>query len=67
MSIALTPPSSTTASSSTRRVTQRSVVAAEWIKFRTVRSNLIALVAAGCVLVVFGMLFSSLAGSDDCP
>lgn len=36
---------------------------AEWIKFRSVRSNLITLVAAGVALVAFGALFSSLAGN----
>jgi hypothetical protein len=41
------------------------VVRAEWIKFRSVRSNVISLVAAGAVLVLFGALFSSLAGSDE--
>lgn len=47
------------------RVTQRSVVRAEWIKFRSVRSNLITLAAAGIVLVALGTLFSSLAGSGE--
>lgn len=46
-------------------VTQRAVNRAEWIKFRSVRSNVIALVAAAIVLVVFGTLFASLAGSDE--
>jgi ABC-2 type transport system permease protein len=48
-----------------RRVTQRSVCRAEWIKFVSVRSNLRALVGAGLVLLVFGTLFASLAGSDE--
>jgi ABC-2 type transport system permease protein len=48
-----------------RRVTQRSVSRAEWIKFTSVRSNVRALVAAGVLLIVFGTLFSSLAGSDE--
>jgi ABC-type transport system involved in multi-copper enzyme maturation permease subunit len=47
------------------RVTARSVVRAEWIKFVSVRSNLVALVAAGAALVFFGTLFSSLAGSGE--
>jgi ABC-2 type transport system permease protein len=46
-------------------VTQYSVARAEWIKFRTVRSNVIALIAAAVVLVVFGTLFASLAGSEE--
>jgi ABC-2 type transport system permease protein len=48
-----------------RRVTQRSVCRAEWIKFVSVRSNVRALIGAGLVLLVFGTLFASLAGSDE--
>lgn len=48
-----------------RRVTQRSVCRAEWIKFVSVRSNVRALVGAGLVLLVFGALFASLAGGDE--
>ena len=47
------------------RVTQGSVVRSEWIKFRSVRSNMITLVAAGVVLVGFGALFASLAGRSN--
>lgn len=47
------------------RVTARSVVRAEWIKFVSVRSNVVSLVAAAAALVLFGTLFSSLAGSDE--
>jgi ABC-type transport system involved in multi-copper enzyme maturation permease subunit len=47
------------------RVTQRTVTRAEWIKFRSVRSNLIALVASGALLVAFGTLFSSIVGSGQ--
>ena len=70
MNAALTSPPSTathaaSAANSERRVTRRAVVVAEWIKFRSVRSNLIALVASGVVLVVFGAMFSSLAGSGE--
>ena len=58
MSVALTSPPSTTTPAAVaaeeRRVTQRSVVIAEWIKFRSVRSNVIALASAGVVLVLFG-------------
>ena len=48
----------------TARVTERSVARSEWIKFRSLRANLIGIVAAGSVLVGLGMLFSSLTGSD---
>lgn len=47
------------------RVTQRSVTKAEWIKFRSVRSNVIGAVAAGLLMIGFGTLFSSLAGSEQ--
>lgn len=49
------------------RVTFRRVVAAEWLKFRTVRSNVIAIGSAAGAAIGFGALFSSLAGSDDGP
>ena len=51
------------------RVTQRRVVRSEWIKFRSVRSNLIGIGAAGAAMVLFGVLFSSLAdsGTDTGP
>jgi ABC-2 type transport system permease protein len=42
-----------------------SFVKAEWIKFRTVRSNIITLLAGGIVLVLIGTMFSSLAGSEE--
>jgi ABC-2 type transport system permease protein len=54
-----------TGTDTTYRVTQRSVVHAEWIKFRSVRSNLATLAAAGIVLVLFGALFSYLAGGGE--
>jgi ABC-2 type transport system permease protein len=54
-----------TSSIRSARVTQRSVVRAEWIKFRSVRSNVITLVAAGVVLIALGTMFSSIAGGED--
>jgi ABC-2 type transport system permease protein len=53
-----------TTGSTTSAATLRTFVKAEWIKFRTVRSNVVALLAAGAVLVLIGTMFSSLAGSD---
>ena len=47
------------------RVTERSVIRAEWIKLRSVRSNIIGLVAAGAVLVALGAMFASVAGSGE--
>jgi ABC-2 type transport system permease protein len=65
---ATTPATSSAPSSSsgstTGNASLKSFVRAEWIKLRSVRSNVVALVAAGAVLVLIGTLFSSLAGSD---
>lgn len=48
-------------------VTQGSVTRSEWLKLRTVRSNLVTIGAAAAVFVALGLLFSSLAGSGDGP
>jgi ABC-type transport system involved in multi-copper enzyme maturation permease subunit len=40
------------------RVTQRRVLASEWVKFRSLRSSYIALAASLVVLVGFGILFA---------
>jgi ABC-2 type transport system permease protein len=62
---ALTSSAITTATSSTTaHASLRSFVKAEWIKFRSVRSNVVAMLASGVVLVMIGTMFSSLAGSD---
>lgn len=50
---------------STLRVTPRRVLGAEWLKFRSVRSNLTTLAASAAATVGFGMLFSAFAGSGD--
>jgi ABC-2 type transport system permease protein len=57
----------TTTGSSADHASLRSFVNAEWIKFRSVRSNVVALLASGAVLVMIGTMFSSLAGSDKSP
>ena len=49
------------------RVTLERVVSSEWLKFRTVRSNVIALASAAVAAVGFGALFTSLAGSGEGP
>jgi len=49
------------------RVTLSRVVKSEWLKFRTVRSNTMALGGAMVAVVGFGALFASLAGSGDGP
>ena len=46
------------------RVTFGRLVSAEWLKLRTVRSNVVALLGAAAVAVGFGVLFSSLGASD---
>jgi ABC-2 type transport system permease protein len=57
-------PFAPTTGSSTAHASLFSFVNAEWIKFRSVRSNVVALLSAGAVLVLIGTMFSSLAGSD---
>jgi ABC-type transport system involved in multi-copper enzyme maturation permease subunit len=60
-------PNTSDARTSTVRVTLSRVANSEWIKFRTVRSNIIALGGSVGAAVGFGALFASLAGSDDGP
>ena len=56
-----------TSTVSTSKVNLGRLVSAEWLKFRTVRSNLVALAGAAGAAVGFGMLFSWLAESDEGP
>jgi ABC-2 type transport system permease protein len=49
------------------RVTFGRVVASEWFKFRTVRTNVIAIAGAAAAAVGLGALFSTLAGTDEGP
>ncbi len=49
----------------TRRVRWRNVAKGEWIKFRSVRSTKLTLLAAGIVTVAFGMIFSATATSEE--
>lgn len=64
-----TPGTTTTVAGSdqapTGRVGTWSVIRGEWIKFWSVRSTKLTLVAAGVVTVVFGMIFSVLADSSE--
>jgi ABC-2 type transport system permease protein len=46
------------------RVTASRVIHSEWIKLRSVRSTVITIGAAAFVLVFFGVVFSSAAGSE---
>lgn len=48
-------------------VSQRSVVRSEWIKFRSVRSNFVAVASGAAALILLGMLFSSLGDADRGP
>jgi ABC-type transport system involved in multi-copper enzyme maturation permease subunit len=50
-----------------RAVTQWSVTKAEWIKLRSVRVNVIGIAAAAVALVLLGVLFSALGGTDMGP
>lgn len=54
-------------STSTGRASMTRVTKSEWLKFRTVRSNMIALGSAAAAAIGFGALFSSLAGSGTGP
>lgn len=56
-----------TVDSPDHRVTLKRVVSSEWLKFRTVRSNVVALASAAIAAVGFGALFTSLAGSGEGP
>lgn len=49
------------------RVTQWAVMKSEWIKLRSVRSNLIGIAAAAVVLVLLGTLFAALGDSGQGP
>ena len=49
----------------TRRVRMRNVVHGEWIKFRSVRSTKVTVIAAGAAMVLLGIIFSATAGSDE--
>jgi ABC-2 type transport system permease protein len=50
-----------------RRVSQWSVTKAEWIKLRSVRVNVVGIAAAAVALVLLGVLFSALGGTDMGP
>ena len=56
-------PAPVATSASPLRVTARRVIDAEWLKFRSVRSNLVTLGSAAAATIGFGLLFSALAGS----
>lgn len=50
-----------------RRVTATAVLRSEWLKFRSVRSNLVSLGSAAAACVLLGMLFASLGDADRGP
>ena len=50
-----------------RAVTEWSVTKAEWIKLRSVRVNVVGVLAAAAALVLLGVLFSALAPKDMGP
>ena len=49
----------------TNRVRSINVIRSEWIKFWSVRSTSITLIAAGLATIAFGMIFSAVAESED--
>ena len=62
-----TPATAPTSTVPTTRFGFGRLVSAEWLKFRTVRSNVVALLGAAAAAIGFGMLFASLAESDEGP
>ena len=54
-----------TAPPPTGRVSTWNVIRGEWVKFWSVRSTKFTLLAAGVVTVMFGMIFSAVADSDE--
>lgn len=59
------PPMASATITAPRKIRLRNVVHSEWIKFRSVRSSVITLLAAGAVTVAFGMIFSATADSGE--
>ena len=57
--------STTTLPERTTRVRSINVIRGEWIKFWSVRSTSITLIAAGLATVAFGMIFSAVAESEE--
>ncbi len=57
----------TTRPERTNRVRSINVIRGEWIKFWSVRSTSITLIAAGLATIAFGMIFSAVADSDEAP
>lgn len=59
----ITAPTMTPTKSHTGKVRTRNVIHGEWIKFWSVRSTSVTLIAAGLATVIFGMIFSAVAES----
>ncbi|MEM8705864.1 MAG: ABC transporter permease [Actinomycetota bacterium] len=55
----------TTLPERTNRVRSINVIRGEWIKFWSVRSTSITLIAAGLATIAFGMIFSAVADSEE--
>lgn len=58
-------PATASAGTANARVSTPRVIRSEWIKFWSVRSTSITLIAAGLATVAFGMIFSAVAESED--
>ena len=67
----LTPPQNATTTTldtvRPNRVRSINVIRGEWIKFWSVRSTSITLIAAGLATIAFGMIFSAVAESETAP
>ncbi|MEO0494026.1 MAG: hypothetical protein AAF081_11475 [Actinomycetota bacterium] len=55
----------TIAPTRSKRVRSINVIRGEWIKFWSVRSTSVTLIAAGLATIAFGMIFSAVAESDE--
>lgn len=55
------------ASRTGRKIRSIDVIRGEWIKFWSIRSTSITLIAAGIATIAFGMIFSAVADSDEAP
>ncbi|MEM9606291.1 MAG: ABC transporter permease [Actinomycetota bacterium] len=65
MTAATATMTTTTTSEPAAKASTLRVIRGEWIKFWSVRSTSITLLAAGIATVVFGMIFSAVADSDE--
>lgn len=63
----ITPTTNTMPQTKTRGVRSIDVIRGEWIKFWSVRSTSVTLLASAAITIVFGMIFSAVAESEGQP